>query len=260
MMEFYESFWYAIVRGVTEALPLPRGLHEQALSSIMGRQYEVAFMDFMALGVALGIAFYYRKDIFKKKYKKPALFVRGIIASLLVFVSWELVGNVLLARLGGISLFLGAILALVYGAALCSWPSFTKKTAKKGQTPDTTQWGMFVLAQAMAPVTGFSALGLSLVLAQKYEYSAKKSIKNCLCLLILPLILTGLKILVIPDRFDYLAANASQLFIALGITAVSSYFAIRFLVKYFKNHDSLKNFGRYCVMFAALILIFELSK
>lgn len=259
-MQTFEAIWYALIRGLTEIFPVSGGFHTQVLAQLMTRQYEAVFTDLMALGLALGIAFYYRKDIFKRTYKKPALFVQGIIASLAVFILWELVGNVLLARLGGVNVFVATILALVSGIAMYYWPQFSHKTAKKGQVPDAGQWTCFVATQALAPITGLSSTGLLLMFAQKCGYNAKKSVKNCLCLLILPLFLTGLKILVIPDRFSYLTENLSLMGLSLAVTIAATIFAISLLAKNLKKRASLRVFGAYTIAFASIVLIFELSK
>ncbi len=109
-------------------------------------------------------------------------------------------------------------------------------------------------AQCLALIPGFSRTGLAMTGGMLSGLGDENAARYSF-LLATPIIFAA-AVLKVPDIFSHGGAGVGEAFAGAVAAAVSAYFSIRFLVRYFETR-SLKPFAIYCVVagLVALVLV-----
>lgn len=154
-----------------------------------------------------------------------------------------------------------AIALILNGVVLYAVELLRKRSVQDGPHDDARlaalSWRQAIvigIAQCLALIPGFSRTGLSmgggLVSGLSHENAARYSF-----LLATPIIFAA-AVLKVPDLFGSGPVGLGEALVGAVFAAISAYFSIRFLVRYFET-QSLRPFAYYCVGagIVALILV-----
>ncbi len=256
-MEILKAIILGIVQGLTEFLPVSSSGHLIVFKKLFGLEAETFGLTFdialhMATLVAVIIVLW--KDILPL-LKKPLQKYVGliIVATIPAGVIGVLFNDVIeeVSQSGG---FLG-IAFLVTAAVLCISEKVGRKYKGKD---DITYKDALVIggAQAIAVMPGISrsgsTLSAGLIMGLKKGEAVTFAFMMSIPIIAASAVLGVKDIIEAPGAFDWTVVVAGM--IAAG---VSGYFAVRFMVDFFKKH-SVKIFAVYVSVLGVLILVDQL--
>ena len=257
MMDILQAIILGIVQGLTEFLPVSSSGHLIVFKKLFGLEAETFGLTFdiavhMATLVAVIVVLW--KDILPL-LKKPIQKYVGLI--IVATIPAGLIGMLFndtieeISQSGG---FLG--IAFLITALVLFLSEKVGRQAKKRE--DITYVDALVIggAQAVAIMPGISrsgsTLSAGLIMGLKKAEAVTFAFMMSIPIIAASAVLGVKDILEAPENFDWTVVVAGM--IAAGVTG---YFAVRFMVNFFKKH-SVKGFAIYVAVLGGLILIDQL--
>lgn len=267
-MELLSSLLMGIIQGLTEFLPISSSGHLIFFRDITNTQFEygLAFDAILQLATTLAIVVYFRKEIYHL-IKDFFLFISGkviqserknMIIGIIVGTIPAIILGLLLEDLMD-TVFRNSVLVagtLVLGSLIMFIADKISFKNKKDDKEITAKRAILVgLFQSLALIPGMSRSGMSisggLIMGLNRELAIKFSF-----LLATPILLgSGLKKMLDLGGSGLLSSIGLELFLGSLSAFIVGLLAIRFLIKYLKNH-SFKIFIYYRLFLAAAILLF----
>jgi undecaprenyl-diphosphatase len=269
MISYLQAVVLGLLQGFSELFPISSLGHTVLLPAIIGWHVDrtsdafVAFVVLTHFATALVLLGFFWRDWLR--------IVAGIFRALAMReirtddtyarLGWLLIVSTVPAGLLGLllehrlqNLFGDArivAVALACNGAVLFVVELARKRAKEGPHDDTRlaalSWGEAIaigLAQCFALIPGFSRTGMSmgggLLVGLSHENAVRYSF-----LLATPIIFAA-AVLKVPDLFGHGGAGLGQAVAGALCAAVTAYFSVRFLIRYFETR-TLTPFAAYCV-------------
>jgi len=267
-LNYLKYFFYGIIQGLTEFLPISSSAHLKVLSEFFGLQDPGSSVSaIVQISSVLALLIYFRKDIrtinsitFVNNY----LYKNKIIKSILL-------GSISIIFLGGFfkfiipqfyeshlrsNILIGIISILT--ALLMYLSQLTKN--KNISLENHTFFNSFLigLAQSLAIIPGVSRSGITITVALLLGWKRVDAAKFSFMLGI-PAISLAAFVEILSAIKDNLFISYGPLFVALISAFITSYFSIIFLIRYISLRG-LKIFIFYKLFFGLLILFMEFYK
>jgi len=240
----------SLVQGVSEFLPISSSAHLIVVSTLYEFKSSSLLIDVsLHLGSLLAIVFFFRKELIdlKNNQKLLSLMIFGTIP--LIVIGYILYKTELIYLLRDIRIIAWTTLIfgiLLYFADKCK---FDKKISSNLNLKIILYIGLF---QILALIPGVSRAGITITAARFFKFNRFDSSKISFLLAIPALAgasLLGLKDIINQNfEFNYL------IFIAIILSFLSSYFTVKFFLKYI-NKFSLNIFVIYRVIVALILFI-----
>ncbi len=267
-MSITEAVLLGIVQGITEFLPISSTAHLRVVPALLGwSDPGAAYSAVIQLGSVLAVIGYFRKDIIticsgafhavqKGDFADHNVRLLGgiLLGTLPVCVVGLLLRHVLetengplrsLFVIGGASIFMGCFLFLA------------EKIGKHKRTLQDIGAGDGLLVgcgQAMALIPGCSRSGSTLTVAMLLNLKRDEAARFSFLLGIPALILSGLLELKHMFEAGLNSAGTTNLIVGLVVSAVVSYAAIAWLLKFLKNHATWVFVG-YRLLFGIAVIV-----
>ncbi len=271
MIEVLKSIVYGIVEGITEWLPISSTGHMILLDRIMPLNFSDAFWDLflvvIQLGAILAVIVMYWKDIWPFRFhhgvrvsrKRLKLWVKIIIATIpaaVVGVLWDDVFTRLFYNFVTV-----AIMLILVGVVFILVENWDRDRTPSVTSVDDISYlqalliGVFQMVAAIFPGTSRSGATIigSLVLGIDRKSAAKFTF-----FLAIPAMIGGSLLKIVRYDGRFYSYEVLLLIIGMAVAFVVSILAIRFLMRYIRNHD-FKVFGWYRIALGALVLVFFLA-
>ncbi|MEO8883532.1 MAG: undecaprenyl-diphosphate phosphatase [Devosia sp.] len=278
MISYFQAILLGLLQGFAELFPISSLGHTVLIPAVLHWQIDrgsdafLAFLVLTHLATALVLLGFFWRDWVK--------IVVGLLRSLrdreiraddtYAKLGWLIVVSTIPAGFIGLlfqealqALFatatVVAIALILNGALLYGVELLKRRNVDEGQHDDKKlaglSWGQAVLiglAQCLALIPGFSRTGSAmaggLLSGLSHENAGRYSF-----LLATPIILAA-AVLKVPDIFANGGQGVGEAFAGAICAAISAFFSVRFLVKYFET-QSLKPFAIYCAIAGVIALI-----
>jgi len=267
-MPIYEAVILGVVQGITEFLPISSTAHLRVVPALLGwGDPGAAYSAVIQLGSVLASMTYFSKDIVsissgalkglqKKDFGDKDVRMAGAIAfgTIPVCVIGIIVKHLLesddsplrsLMVIGCASIFMAAMLALAEKIG----------THKRGIDTIGAKDGLLVgFGQAMALIPGCSRSGSTLTVAMLLNLKRDQAARFSFLLGMPALIISGIVELYHMYKAGMSDVGMSDLIVGLVVSAVVSYAAIAWLLKYLQNHATWI-FVAYRVLFGIAVIV-----
>ena len=240
----------SLIQGISEFLPISSSAHLVVVSTLYEFKSSSLIIDVsLHLGSLLAIIFFFRTELFdlRNNLKLLSLMIFGSIP--LIIVGYVLYKTQLIYELRDIRIIAWCTLIfgiILYFADKCR---FDKKISSNLNLKTILYIGLF---QTLALIPGVSRAGITITVARFLKFNRFDSSKISFLLAIPALAgasLLGLKNIVNQSlEFSYLV------FVAVTLSFLSSYFTVKFFLKYI-NKFSLNVFVIYRVVVAIILFI-----
>lgn len=267
-IEILKAILLGIVEGITEWLPISSTGHmilvDEFLQLNMSEAFKEMFFVVIQLGAILAVVVLYWNKIFPLGYEKG----RGVLVKKETLLLWpKIIVSCVPAAVVGLlwddelnALFYNyqtvAVMLILFGV-LFIWIESSRKTKKPhvNSLPEITYQsalliGLFQLIAAVFPgtsrsgatIVGALLLGVSRTVAAEYTF-----------ILAVPVMFGASALKLLKFGFDFSSLEMVVLLVGMAVAFVVSVLAIRFLMKYIKNHD-FKAFGWYRIVLGIIVL------
>ncbi|MBY0360139.1 MAG: undecaprenyl-diphosphate phosphatase [Candidatus Obscuribacterales bacterium] len=271
-MPVLEAVVLGVVQGLTEFLPISSTAHLRVVPAFLGwSDPGVAYSAVIQLGSVLAVLIYFWKDLVSilqgsfialKNKDLESHDLRLSAAILVGTIPICILGFILkkfieapdgffrsLLVIGGASIFMGLLLLLA------------EKIAKKvrGIEDLGVRDGLLVgLGQAIALIPGCSRSGSTLTAALLLDIKREDAARFSFLLGLPAIILSGL--LELKDMLEVGVGQSGMLTLAIGLatSAIVSYLAIWWLLKYLQNHSTIV-FVAYRLLFGLAVIVLTLN-
>jgi undecaprenyl-diphosphatase len=267
-MPIYEAVILGVVQGITEFLPISSTAHLRVVPALLGwGDPGAAYSAVIQLGSVLASMTYFSKDIVsissgalkglqKKDFGDKDVRMAGAIAfgTIPVCVIGLIVKHLLesddsplrsLMVVGCASIFMAAMLALAEKIG----------THKRGIDTIGAKDGLLVgFGQAMALIPGCSRSGSTLTVAMLLNLKRDQAARFSFLLGMPALIISGIVELYHMYKAGMSDVGMIDLIVGLVVSAVVSYAAIAWLLKYLQNHATWIFVG-YRVLFGIAVIV-----
>jgi undecaprenyl-diphosphatase len=257
-MNWWQTFFLAIVQGLTEFLPISSSGHLVLFQKLFGLKPPVLFDIFVHIGTLFSIIFFFRRELleilrglFRKRKNDWQIFWLLIIGT----IPTAIIGLFLQKNINQIfdSLPLLIISFLITGFLLLSTFWLKQKNNKDFKVLNWLDAFVIGLFQAVAILPAISRSGATLVGGLLRRIDRQTAFQFSFFLAI-PAIL-GALILQIPDLLNNQSGLLNQSFLGMILAGFVGYFSLKFLQKVLLN-SKLWFFSFYCFSLAFLIAIF----
>jgi undecaprenyl-diphosphatase len=278
LISYFEAILLGLLQGFAELFPISSLGHTVLIPAVLhwpldrGSDAFLAFLVLTHLATALVLVGFFWRDWLKiiggvlRSLKEREIRAEDTYARLgwLIVVSTipaGIIGLLLQEKLQALfaTASVVAVALILNGAVLYGVAATRQRRAEDGAADDkrlaALSWPQAVLiglAQCMALIPGFSRTGMAMTggLASGLgdENAARYSF-----LLATPIILAA-AVLKVPDLFANGGQGVGEAFAGAACAALSAFFSVRFLVKYFET-KSLKPFAIYCAVAGIVALI-----
>jgi len=240
----------SLIQGVSEFLPISSSAHLVVVSTLYEFKSSSLIIDVsLHLGSLMAIIFFFRKELIdlKKNQKLLLLMIFGSIP--LIIVGYILYKTELIYVLRDIKII--AWTTLIFGIILyfSDKSRFDKKISSNLNLKIILYIGLF---QILALIPGVSRAGITITAARIFKFNRLDSSKISF-LLAIPA-LAGASVLGLKDIINQSFEFNYLMFIAITLSFLSSYFTVKFFLKYI-NKFSLSIFVVYRVVVAIILFI-----
>lgn len=244
-MTIWQSLILGIMQGITEFLPISSSGHLILAEAAFNLEIEslTSFDILLHIGSLIGIIVYFRKkimEIFLKDKKYIGYLIIGTIPAAVVGFTFEDTINTVFREV-----FPVGIAMLATGALFL----ISEKFKLKNKNINTKNSLLIGIAQMFALIPGISRSGSTMATGLLTGLERTKAAE--FSFLLGAIAITGAGVLQINNINELPSANTSV--IGTLASAVTSYFAIKFLMKFYKN-NTLKPFAYY-LFFIGVIAI-----
>jgi len=267
-MSVFIAIILGLVQGLTEFIPVSSSGHLEIVQQLIGGRADNfhLFLELINFGTLLALIIYYRKriwgilkDIFKNHNFKLAINV--IITCIPAGLAGLLLSKFIEENSFFSSLFTISIAMAIVGFLMIIVDRLPKKSPLKDENKLTKSRALFIgLAQVFALIPGVSRSGSTIVAGRIMGLNSESS-ANYSFLVSIPLMTAVCaKTLISSSTRTYLFDNLPMLALSNAIAFISGLLAITFCLKYLKKSNSLKAFGFYRIIVAAVVLIVLMVK
>lgn len=266
-MSAFIAIILGLVQGITEFIPVSSSGHLEIVQQILGDRGSDFhfFLELINFGTLLALIIYYRKrileilkDIFKKHNFKLAInvIITCIPAGLAgLFLSKFIEENSFFSSLITIASAMGFV-----GLLMIVVDFIPKMSELKDENKLTKPRALFIgIAQMFALIPGVSRSGSTIIAGRLMGLNAKSSADYSFLVSIPLMTAVCAKTLISSSTREYLFNNLPMLALSNAIAFISGLLAISFCLKYLKKSNSLKAFGFYRILVAAVVLIAMLA-
>lgn len=238
-MDFLQIVFLALVQGFTEFLPISSSAHLILVPKFLGWEDQgLAFDVALHVGTLLAVIYYFKEDIFKiiKDFLESFKKRKSVGESTL---GWAVLIGTIPVGLAGLSFndfisdnlrspYVIASTTLIFGLALFF---SDRKIGKKSEINITIPIAILIgIAQAIALIPGTSRSGITMTAALFLGFSRVASARFSFLLSIPVIVLAGgLKIIELIKSETVVVW--SELFLGVGLSAISAYICIYFFLK-----------------------------
>ena len=250
LIDLIEIVILSLIQGVSEFLPISSSAHLVVVSTLYEFKSSSLLLDLsLHLGSLLAIIFFFRKELvdLKNNQKLLSLIIFGSLP--LIIVGYILYKTELIYVLRDVKLI--AWTTLIFGIILyfADKSRFDKNISSNLNLKIILFIGLF---QVLALIPGVSRAGITITAARIFNFNRSDSSKISF-LLAIPA-LTGASILGLKDIANQSLELNYLIFIAITLSFLSSYFTIKFFLKYI-NKFSLNIFVFYRIIVAIILFI-----
>ena len=267
-MSVFIAIILGLVQGLTEFIPVSSSGHLEIVQQLIGGRADNfhLFLELINFGTLLALIIYYRKriwgilkDIFKNHNFKLAINV--IITCIPAGLAGLLLSKFIEENSFFSSLFTISIAMAIVGFLMIIVDRLPKKSPLKDENKLTKSRALFIgIAQVFALIPGVSRSGSTIVAGRIMGLNSESS-ANYSFLVSIPLMTAVCaKTLISSSTRTYLFDNLPMLALSNAIAFISGLLAITFCLKYLKKSNSLKAFGFYRIIVAAVVLIVLMVK
>ena len=267
-MEWFQSVLLGLTQGLTEFIPVSSSGHLEVTQQVLGgRSADFhLFLEFINLGTLLALLIFYRKriwqiliDIFKNHNVRLAINV--IITTIPAVIAGLLLSDLIESNWFFSNMIVIACAMALIGIAMLAIDRLPKMSKLKSENELTKPRALLIgLAQCVALIPGTSRSG-STIVAGRLTGMDSKTAADYSFLASIPIMFgVMVKSLISSSSRAYISANVSMLALANIVAFISGLAAIYFVMKYLRKKNSLKPFGIYRIVLAAIIIVFELIK
>ncbi|MBQ6127931.1 undecaprenyl-diphosphate phosphatase [Candidatus Saccharibacteria bacterium] len=267
-MSVFIAIILGLVQGLTEFIPVSSSGHLEIVQQLIGGRADNfhLFLELINFGTLLALIIYYRKriwgilkDIFKNHNFKLAINV--IITCIPAGLAGLLLSKFIEENSFFSSLFTISIAMAIVGFLMIIVDRLPKKSLLKDENKLTKSRALFIgLAQVFALIPGVSRSGSTIVAGRIMGLNSESSANYSFLVSIPLMIAVCAKTLISSSTRTYLFDNLPMLALSNAIAFISGLLAITFCLKYLKKSNSLKAFGFYRIIVAAVVLIVLMVK
>ena len=240
----------SLIQGVSEFLPISSSAHLIVVSTLYEFKASSLLIDVsLHLGSLLAIIFFFKKELIEIKYNQKLLSLMFLGSIPLIIVGYILYKTELIYVLRDIKII--AWTTLIFGIILylADKSKFDKKMSSDLNLKIILYIGFF---QILALIPGVSRAGITITAARIFKFNRLDSTKISF-LLSIPA-LTGASVLGLKDLIDQNFEFNYLVFLATTLSFLSSYFTVKFFLKYI-NKFSLNIFVFYRIVIAIILFI-----
>lgn len=253
-MSISESFWIALIEGITEFLPVSSTGHMILLSRVFGihdDEFVKTFEVFIQTGAILAIAVMYLKKFLQGIDVYLKLFIAFLPIAILGLLFYDFIKNVLFSPVVvAISLILGGIVLIMVDGKMVSQESRYKDIANVSYK-DSFLVGLW---QCFALIPGVSRAAASIVGGVFNGFDKKQSTEFSF-LLALPTVAAAAGYDLIKTPMIFSGREYLLLGIGLVVAFISAWFAVIIFLKIVENYG-FKHFGYYRMLLGAIMLYY----
>ncbi|MDA7572785.1 undecaprenyl-diphosphate phosphatase [Candidatus Pelagibacter sp.] len=238
----------SIIQGVSEFLPISSSAHLVIVSTLYEFKSSSLLIDVsLHLGSLLAIIFFYKNELIDLKYNQKLLYLMFFGSIPLIIFGYILYKTELIFVLRDIKII--AWTTLIFGILLyfADKSRFDKKISSNLNLKTIIYIGLF---QILALIPGVSRAGITITAARIFKFNRFDSGKISF-LLAIPA-LTGASVLGIKDIIKQSFEINYLVFIAITLSFISSYFTVKFFLKYI-NKFSLNIFVIYRIIISIIL-------
>ena len=240
----------SLIQGVSEFLPISSSAHLVVVSTLYEFKSSSLLIDVsLHLGSLLAIIFFFRKELIDLKHNQKILSLMIFGSIPLIVVGYILYKIELIYLLRDIKII--AWTTLIFGIILyfADKSRFNKSIVINLNLKIILYIGLF---QILALIPGVSRAGITISAARIFRFSRLDASKISF-LLAIPA-LAGASALGLKDIINQSFAFNNLVFIAIALSFLSSYFTIKFFLKYIDTF-SLNIFVIYRIIIAIILFI-----
>jgi len=240
----------SLIQGVSEFLPISSSAHLVVVSTLYEFKSSSLIIDVsLHLGSLMAIIFFFRKELIDLKHNQKLLLLMFFGSIPLTIVGYILYKTELIYVLRDIKII--AWTTLIFGIILyfADKSRFDKKISSNLNLKIILYIGLF---QILALIPGVSRAGITITAARIFRFNRFDSSKISF-LLAIPA-LAGASVLGLKDIINQSFAFNYLVFIGIALSFLSSYFTVKFFLKYI-NKFSLSIFVVYRVVVAIILFI-----
>jgi len=263
-MNPFESIMLGLTQGLTEFIPVSSSGHLEIVQRLLGAGGRADdfhyFLELINFGTLLALLIFYRKQIYNIcvdvfKHKRYHTLINLILTSIPAGIIGVLLSKVIEELPFFSSLTTIAVAMGVVGILMILVDRLPHKSKVSQEKLPHSRALTIGLAQTFALIPGVSRSG-STILTGRLMGLDSKDAANYSFLASIPIMLgvCGKSILSSSSR-AYIGANFGMLALSNLIAFVSGYFALKFVIKFLENRDSIEYFGYYRVVLASIVLI-----
>lgn len=266
-MNIFTALLLGFVQGITEFIPVSSSGHLEIIQNLLGTRPEGFhyFLELINLGTLAALIIYFWpklkklfRDITKKRdYKLVTnIIITCIPAGLAGLLLSDLIdSSPFFSSLYTISIAMGIVgILMILSDRL---PHFSN-LKNEGELSPLRALGIG-LAQVFALIPGTSRSGSTIVAGRVMGMDSAASAEYSFLVSIPLMVAVCLKTFLSSSTRAYWSANFGLLVLSNLVAFVAGLLAIRFVMRYLKRPGSLKTFGYYRVVLAAVVLIFLLT-
>ena len=240
----------SLIQGVSEFLPISSSAHLVVVSTLYEFKSSSLIIDVsLHLGSLMATIFFFRKELIDLKHNQKLLLLMFFGSIPLTIVGYILYKTELIYVLRDIKII--AWTTLIFGIILyfADKSRFDKKISSNLNLKIILYIGLF---QILALIPGVSRAGITITAARIFRFNRFDSSKISF-LLAIPA-LAGASVLGLKDIINQSFAFNYLVFIGIALSFLSSYFTVKFFLKYI-NKFSLSIFVVYRVVVAIILFI-----
>lgn len=267
MLDILKVIIFGIVEGITEWLPVSSTGHLILLEELMKLNQSDAFFEMFEVVIQLGailaviVIYFHKLNPFsptktkKQKIMTVQIWVKVIIGCLPAGIVGILFNDIIDEKL--YHWYVVALMLIVYGIAFIIVENY-----QNGKTPRVTKLSQLTLPmiliigvfQMLAMIPGTSRSGATIVGALLIGVSRSLAAEYTFFLAI-PVMFGASAVKILKFGLNFTAMELFLLILGTVVSFVVSVIAIKFLLKYIRNHD-FKAFGYYRIVLGIIVFLF----
>ena len=267
MLEILKSIICGIVEGITEWLPISSTGHLILLNEFLKMDQGDAFFEMFQVVIQFGailavvVIYFHKLNPFslKKTQKQKLLTVQTWIKVLIGSVPAAVVGLLLDDWIDEklYHWYVVAAMLIIYGVLFIIVENY-----QKGKDPKVTRLSQLTVPmlliigvfQMLAMIPGTSRSGATIVGALMLGISRGAAAEFTFFLAI-PVMFGASALKLLKFGFNFTGMQAAILIVGMAVSFIVSVIAIKFLLKYIKNHD-FKVFGYYRIVLGVIVFLY----
>ena len=267
MLEILKSIIFGIVEGITEWLPISSTGHLILLNEFLKLEQGDAFFEMFQVVIQLGailavvVIYFHKLNPFspkktqKQKMMTWQIWIKVLIGSVPAAVVGLLLNDWIDEEL--YHWYVVAAMLIIYGVLFIIVENY-----QKGKDPKVTRLSQLTVPmlliigvfQMLAMIPGTSRSGATIVGALMLGISRGAAAEFTFFLAI-PVMFGASALKLLKFGFNFTGMQAAILIVGMAVSFIVSVIAIKFLLKYIKNHD-FKVFGYYRIVLGVIVFLY----